>query len=61
MEDDRQRVIAHLNSGDYHGLINGKVASREGKDFGRMYEVELLDHKDLKKVHLKRNQFEPED
>lgn len=57
--DGRQKVIAHLNSGDFQGFVNGKVASREGKDFGRRYEIELVDHPTLKKITLQRNQFDP--
>jgi hypothetical protein len=57
--DDRQRVVVHLNSGDYQGYLNGRVASREGKEFGRRYEVELIDHPTLKKITVQRNQFRP--
>lgn len=54
---DHPRVTVHLNSGDYQGIVNGKVASRDGKEFGRKYEIELLNHPNLKKVYVDRNQF----
>ena len=55
------RVTVRLNSGNYQGIVNGKVASRDGKEFGRKYEVELLDHPKLKRVNVDRNQFEIND
>jgi hypothetical protein len=59
MAEDRQRVTVRLNSGDYQGYVNGKVATREGKDFGRRYEIVLTNHPSLEKVTVKRNQFWP--
>jgi len=50
-------VVVTLNSGDYRGILRGKVAIREGKEFGRLWEIELLDHPKLKTVHVKRNQW----
>jgi hypothetical protein len=59
VEDDRQRVLVTLNSGAYQGYLNGKVASREGKGFGRRYDIELIDHPTLKTITVQRNQFQP--